>query len=65
MTLHRTSNDFNFKGDIFELLAKAAALTPHYPAHMMCETKIKFLQQIMMFSIASGNAQLGTKTLGV
>ena len=61
---HRTSNDFNYKGDIFTLLAKAAAATPGYPAHLMCETKIKFFQQIIMFSIASGRANQGTNILG-
>lgn len=60
--LHRTSNDFIYKMDIFLLLSRAAALTPEYPAHLLCERKIKFLEQIILFSIASRPTNPGTNT---
>jgi len=59
--LHRTSMDSYNKMDITKLLSKAAALTPDYPAHLMCERKIKFLEQIMIFSISLGSTNQGTK----
>jgi len=51
--------------DIVKLLSKAAALTPDYPAHLMCERKIKFLKQLVMVSIASTPVHRRTRTFGI
>ena len=59
---HRTSTDFIYQGGIVKLLSIAAALTPEYPAYLLYKRKIKFLEQIMMFSIASWRANQGTNT---
>ena len=62
---HRTSTEFIYNMDIFKLLSKAATLTPDYPAHLRCERKIKFLQQIVMVSVVSRPVHRGTRTFGV
>ena len=62
MMLQRTSTKIIYKGDIVNLLIKAATLTPDYPVRLMCERKMKFLEQVMLYSIASDPAKWRTKS---
>lgn len=45
--------------DIVQLLAELASKTPEYPAHLLCERKLAFLKQIVMFPIAIEHSRPG------